>query len=45
MSDISIGRGKGCEEGNTDYDAAHLAITHVVARHAAAGLAAEVGVV
>ena len=45
MSDIGIGRGKGGEEGNTDDDAAHLAIAHVVAGHAAAGLATEVGVV
>ena len=45
MSDVGIGRGKGRKEGNTHYDAAHLAIAYVIARYTAAGLAAEIGVV
>ena len=45
VSDVGIGRGKGRIEGNIHYDAAHLAIAHAVACHAAAGLAAEIGVV
>ena len=45
VSDVGIGRGKGRIEGNTHYDDAHLAIAHAVACHAAAGLAAEIGVV
>ena len=45
VSDVGIGGGKGRIEGNTHYDAAHLAIAHSVACHAAAGLAEEIGIV
>ena len=45
VSDVGIGGGKGRIEGNTHYDAAHLAIAHAVACHAAAGLVEEIGIV
>ena len=45
MPDVGLGRGKGRQEGNTFDDTAHPAVAHAGARHAAAGLAAEIGVV
>ena len=45
MTNISIGRREGCEEGDTHYDATHFAVADVVARDASARLTTEVGVV
>ena len=45
MPDVGIGRGKGGEEGDADDNTAHFAVAHVIARHASAGLIAQVGVV
>ena len=45
MANVGIGRREGCEEGDADHHAAHFAVTHVVARHAATGLTTQIGVV
>ena len=44
MTNVGIGGGKGRKERDTHHDAAHFAVANVVARHATAGLIAEVGV-
>ena len=45
VTNISVGRREGCKEGDTHHGATHFAVADVIARHAAARLTAEVGVV